>query len=630
MCGLTGFCDFNKNLTKEHLAIANNILQHRGPDHGDITVLDANEATIGLGHRRLSIIDITAKGNQPMYSADKSIVIIFNGEVYNFNEIRKELITLGHSFLTDSDTEVIIKAYQQYGISAVNKFNGMFAFALYDTKAKIIYLLRDRAGVKPLYYFYKNDCVIFASELKSIYSYPVFEKEINKEAVSLFFKYGYIRAPHTIFENAFKVEPGHYVKIDISRKRIDNIKYYDVLDFYNKEKLKITEKEAFEELNKLLISAFQYRMISDVPVGVFLSGGFDSSVVAALLQHNSKNKLNTFTIGFNERKYNEAPEAKKIAQYLGTNHHEHYCTTKEAQNILPLLADIYDEPFGDSSAIPTTLVSQFARQHVTVSLSADGGDEIFAGYNRYQHLVKINNLLSTSPYVISNLVKILSRDVFNGIPILKKNKRKLNKLSEIFANQGSHGIADTLSKHYTNKELLKLLPEFDSKIELYNDIGKINSKNDYINSCLALDYKTYMVDDILVKVDRATMSVGLEGREPFLDNRIIEFVSQLPSDLKYKRREKKYILKKIAYKYIPKELLDRPKSGFSIPVHEWLKTDLKGYLIHYINEEQLSKHNLIDIETAISIRDEFLEGRNNSETKVWLLLIFQMWWNRWM
>lgn len=631
MCGLTGFCDFNKQLSIQDLQKGNDCLLHRGPDDDGTAIFTTPQANIGFGHRRLSILDLSAQGSQPMYSDDKSVAIILNGEVYNFIEIRRELESLGHSFHSNSDTEVIIKAYLQYGIEAVHKFIGMFAFALYDIKKQTVYLLRDRAGVKPLHYYFKNDCLLFASELKSIYTYPVFEKNINEEAVSLFFKYGYIRAPHTIFKNTYKVQPGHYIKIEVENKKVDEVKYYDVLDYYNKPKLTISEEEASAEVEKLFTSAFQYRMVSDVPVGVFLSGGYDSSTVAAILQKNNSKKIKTFTIGFYEKKYNEAPHAKKVAEYIGTDHHEYYCTTKEAQDIFPMLADIYDEPFGDSSSIPTTLVSRFARKQVTVALSADGGDEIFAGYNRYSQSNKINQVYNKTPEIFRTAIaNILPAVPFKYLPRLKHKAHAFSKLEEILISGDHHSIADTLSKQYTNRQLTKLLQRFSPGINLYNDIGKINNQNDFINTLLALDYKTYMVDDILVKVDRATMSVGLEGREPFLDQRIIEFVAQLPSGLKYKNGTKKYLLKKIAHKYIPKQLLDRPKSGFGLPVYEWLKTDLKHLLFYYLNEEQLAKHNFINVQNAIMLRDEFLAGKHNNENQIWLLLMFQMWWNRWM
>ncbi len=629
MCGLTGFCDFNRRLTEEHLGKATDILKHRGPDSGNVVFFSTNQANIGFGHRRLSILDVSSNGNQPMYSDDKSVVIILNGEVYNFKEIRKDLIALGYSFHSDSDTEVIIKAYQQFGIDAVHKFIGMFAFAIYDIKKQIIFLLRDRAGIKPLYFFHKNDALLFASELKSIYTYPNFEKNINEQAVSLFFKYAYIRAPHTIFKHTYKVKPGHYIKIDVVRKTVEDIKYYDVLDYYNKPKLKISEEEATTEVERLFTSAFQYRMVSDVPVGVFLSGGYDSGVVAAVLQANNTQRIKTFTIGFNEAKYNEAHHAKKMAEYMGTDHHEYYCTTKEAQDILPDLPEIYDEPFGDSSAIPTTLVSRFARKHVTVSLSADGGDEIFAGYVRYPFLQRIDNTIHGLPKVVLNTGRILSNFSMNLAPFLKDNSR-MSRIHELLKGSDILNIADVFSQYYNETELNALLNMRNVNVGLYDEISPINNQNDFINTCLALDYTTYMIDDILAKVDRATMSVGLEGREPLLDNRIIEFVSQLPSELKYNHGEKKYLLKKIAHKYLPKTLMDRPKSGFALPVNEWLRGNLKDYLFQYINEEELRKHNFINSKKAILLRNDFIVGKAKTDTKLWLLLMFQMWWNRWM
>jgi asparagine synthase (glutamine-hydrolysing) len=629
MCGITGFCDFNKKLTRENLHVANEILHHRGPDSGNTAVFNAPNAAIGFGHRRLSIMDVSSNGNQPMYSDDKSVVVILNGEVYNFKEIRKELIDKGYKFHSDSDTEVIIKAYQEYGIDSVHKFIGMFAYALFDMQKQQVFLLRDRAGVKPLHYYYKNDCLLFASELKSIYSYPVFEKNINEKAVTLFFKYGYIRAPHTIFKNTYKIQPGHYIKIDLTRKEITDHKYWDVIEHYNKPKLRISEQEAMEEVESLFTSAFQYRMVSDVPVGVFLSGGYDSSVVSAILQKNSTQKIKTFTIGFDVKKWDEAPFAKQIAAHLGTDHHEYYCTTKEAQNIFTELPELYDEPFGDSSAIPTTLVSQFARKQVTVSLSADGGDEIFAGYAKYFHQVKINGYLKKSPEALLSLAKNILNISVKTYPRLKRI-HKIERAAELLSTYKTTGLTDVYNRHFNYKDLVDLLPGYDSKIGLLDDIGHLNNENDFMNKILAQDYRSYMVDDILTKVDRATMSVALEGREPLLDHRIIEFVSQLPSCMKYNNGTTKYLLKKITHKYLPKEIMDRPKAGFTFPMYEWLTTDLKDHLFYYINEEQLSKHGFINTKRAMKVREEFLDGIEARKIPIWLLLMFQMWWNKWM
>ena len=406
-------------------------------------------------------------------------------------------------------------------------------------------------------------------------------------------------------------------------------KYWDALDYYNKPKLKISEQEAMDEVERLFISSFQYRMVSDVPVGVFLSGGYDSSIVSAILQKNNSQKIKTFTIGFPEKKWDEAPYAKQIASHLGTDHHEYYCTTKEAQDIFPTLPDIYDEPFGDSSAIPTTLVSQFARKHVTVSLSADGGDEIFAGYLKYDHLVKVDNYIRSSPKILLDAAKFFTKTSMSLFPPLK-HFHKFQRATELLNTHEKGGISDIYNRQFSNKDLYSLIKIYDDKIGLLDDIGSINGENDNINKFLFHDYKTYMVDDILTKVDRATMSVALEGREPLLDHRIIEFVSQLPSDLKYNNGQTKYLLKKLVYKYIPREIMDRPKAGFTFPMNEWLTSDLKHYLLHYINEEQLSKHKYVDIKKAMSLRKNFLEGKTNNDIQIWLILMFQMWWNKWM
>jgi asparagine synthase (glutamine-hydrolysing) len=629
MCGITGFCDFNRKLTKEDLHKSNETLHHRGPDSGSIAFFESDAANIGFGHRRLSIMDVSSNGNQPMYSDDGSVVIILNGEVYNFKEIREELRAAGHSFHSDSDTEVILKAYQQYGIGSVSKFIGMFAYAIYDKKEQQLYLLRDRVGVKPLYYHYKNGNLLFGSELKALVAYPTFEKIINEKAVTLFFKYGYIRAPYSIFNDTFKIQPGHYIKIDIARKKVEQFKYWDVVDYYNQPKLKISEEEALEETERLFISAFQYRMVSDVPVGVFLSGGYDSALVSSILQKHSTQKIKTFTIGFNEKRWDEAPFAKQIAAHIGTDHHEYYCTSKEAQDIFPQLADIYDEPFGDSSGIPTTLVSQFARKQVTVSLSADGGDEIFAGYVKYHHLVKINNYITKTPKIILNSAKLLSNTAIRAVPALKKI-HKLQRVAEMLDKYEKDGISDIYNRHFNHKDIASLLTKYDEKIGLLDDISLINGSSGSVDQFLYHDYRTYMVDDILTKVDRATMSVALEGREPLLDHRIIEFVSRLPAEFKYRNGETKYLLKKIVHKYIPKSIMDRPKSGFTFPVNEWFTTDLKEQLMFYINEEQFRKHDFINTERAMAIRDAFLAGDERQNVPIWLLLMFQMWWNKWM
>jgi asparagine synthase (glutamine-hydrolysing) len=379
MCGITGFIDFSKQSSRETLVAMRETLIHRGPDDQGEAILDTPAARVGLGFRRLSIIDLSPLGHQPMTNDANGDVVMLNGEIYNYKEIRKELEALGHSFKSNSDTEVVLKAYMQWGKKSVDRFIGMFAIALYSKNANRIIFFRDRAGVKPFYWYWQDGLFLFASELKAFHAHPLFKKEIDINALSLFLQHGYISAPWCIFKNAHKLMPGHTLTVNLENQEMNIEKYWDITDQYNQPKLDIPFSEAVDTTEKVLSSSFQYRMVADVPVGVFLSGGYDSTCVTALLQNNATRKIKTYTIGFRETAYNEATYAKAVAEHLGTDHHEYYCTISDAIDIVPILSDYYDEPFGDSSAIPTLLVSRIARQHVTVALSADGGDEIFAG-----------------------------------------------------------------------------------------------------------------------------------------------------------------------------------------------------------------------------------------------------------
>jgi len=471
---------------------------------------------------------------------------------------------------------------------------------------------------------------MFASELKSFHKNSGFQKQIDKGALALYMQYGYIPEPHSIFEDTFKLKAGHYLELNIQNLELSINKYWDVVEFYNKPKLNISEKEAIAETEKLLKSAFEYRMVSDVPVGVFLSGGYDSSIVTALLQSGRKEKLNTFTIGFKEKGYDEAPFAKEIAKYLGTNHTEYYCTQQDALNILPKLPEIYDEPFGDSSAIPTTLVSQLARKDVTVSLSADGGDEIFGGYSKYTAITKKMEALAKVPEVIKPALAIMLRQKFSHKGAAKFGgmfdaKTRCNRLADILSFNEKQMLK--ASGQFTRDELNKVLsyPVVQLMTNFDTDVNQ-----DKISNLLAIDYKTYMVDDILHKVDRATMSVSLEGREPLLDYRIIEFVAQLPSDIKIKNGDKKWLLKQITHKYLPKEIMDRPKEGFGVPVQEWFKVELKKYFEAYLSKKALSKHGLFDVVEVLRMKEEYLSGANVKVAKLWYVLMFQMWYEKWM
>ena len=623
MCGISGFVDFNKKITGNELKVACDSIKHRGPDDGDTAFFETSEAFIGLGHRRLAILDLSPLGHQPMYSEDKSVVIIFNGEVYNFKEIRAGLQKKGHHFLSNSDTEVIIKAYQEYGTDFISSFIGMFSIVLYDVTLQKVFFIRDRAGVKPFYYYFADGCLLFASELKVFHQYKNFKKEINEVGVSLYFKYGYIKAPYSIFKNTHKLLPGHFATLNLKDQSLKIIQYWNVLDYYNKPSITINEKEALEQLETLCTSAFQYRMVSDVPVGVFLSGGYDSSLLTAILQKNSSNKIKTFTIGFEDAAFNEAEHAKNVAKHLGTEHNEYYCTTKEAQEIIPSLPFFYDEPFGDSSAIPTILVSRFARKQVTVALSADGGDELFAGYSRYDKLVKINTVQKLLPSFIKNTAS-------NLILAAPGTNMKHRKIAALLKATNLLAISDLLSTNFLDDDLQKLLKK--TSIISGSSLNDINSIPNLgiINTLLAADYKTYLADDILTKVDRATMSVGLEGREPFLDHRIIEWAAQLPVELKYNNGNKKYLVKQLTHQFLPENMMNRPKMGFGIPFGKWLKGDLKTLFMEVVNEEYLNKQNILNTDYVLKLKEEFLNGRNNNDWQMWLIFMFLLWWKEWM
>lgn len=636
MCGIAGFIDFTKLSNTDTLIKMTDALLHRGPDSSGYETLEVGNALVGLGHRRLSIIDLSPSGHQPMKY--NNYMIVFNGEIYNYQEIKERLTALGYVFSSTSDTEVILKAFDKWGTDAVHQFNGMFAFTLVDQANNKVYIFRDRAGVKPLFYYHHNGALLFASELKSFHEHPVFQKEIDTDALVLFLKYGYIPAPHCIFNNTFKLKQGHFLEIDCNTNDVKEIKYWDVYDSYNKPKLKISEEEAIEETEKLLTSSFNYRMVSDVPVGVFLSGGYDSSAVAALIQKEQKQRLKTFTIGFEDAKFNEAIYAKKVAKYLGTEHHEYYCTTKEAQEIIPDLPFFYDEPFADSSAIPTILVSKHARKEVTVALSADGGDETFAGYGKHISILKNLKKYKKIPRIIQpalgQVMKLVSPKpfLFLGKDKRYRFERNYYNLSEAFKHKISVGSLLKHSNHRLDDKALNevLKVPFKELKNYFDSENNLNNYNDALNTLIAIDYKTYMADDILAKVDRAGMSVSLEGREPLLDYRIIEFVAQLPSNLKINNNITKYTLKKIVHKFLPKELMERPKMGFGIPVIHWFRKELKSYFLEYLDKDFLQKQNIFDVEQILAMRTAYFEGKDDDFEFLWFVLMFQMWYKKWI
>jgi len=627
MCGITGFIDYNKKSGNEVIKKMVKIMHHRGPD--DFGQYNRNTAcySMALGHARLSILDLSSLGHQPMHY--KHLSIVYNGEVYNFKEIREELININYEFSSDSDTEVVLKSYEAWGRSCVDKFIGMFAFAIYDKVKEELVICRDRAGVKPLYYYHHNGLFMFGSELKCFHQHPEFHNELDLDSLVLYFQFGYIPFPHSIFKYTFKLNPGNWLVFNMKQNDFELKEYWNVIDYYKKPKLDISFESAKIEVEKILKSACEYRMVSDVPVGVFLSGGYDSTAVALFLQNGRKEKIQTFTIGFKNSKYNEAPYAKETALYLGTEHTEFYCTEREAQAIIPELPFFYDEPFADSSAIPTTLVSKMARKKVTVALSADAGDEVFWGYNKYvvldkwyRFIIKIPISLKRPLFIFLELIcgiggffdkRFLRRkDFFNQLTLHYKKWE-----SELLKN-----ISCFTSPRILNKLFIH---EYKVKSTYFDQINDFS----FQENIQAVDYQTYLVDDILTKVDRATMTVSLEGREPLLDHRLIEYIAQLPFKYKFDGTTTKKILKEIVHKYIPKSMMDRPKSGFSVPIYQWLRTDLKYLLDEYLSENILKSQGIFNVRHVMKILNKFYSGDNSYNLFVWQLLMFQLWYERW-
>ena len=642
MCGIVGFCNCSEKVDKAILTSMRDALTHRGPDDAGIYVDEDNN--VGLGHRRLSILDLSSLGHQPMSNENGSIWITYNGEVYNFKEIREELKQGGYNFKSNSDTEVVVKSYEEWGIDCVHKFIGMFALGIWDKIEKKLYLVRDRVGVKPLYYYQKDGLFLFGSELKVLMKHPDFNKEIDYSVLQLYLRYGYIPAPFTIFNNTYKLRPGHY--LCVSNNNLKEVKYWDIVDFYLEEPIDASEDEIAEELENLLVDSFKYRLVSDVPVGVFLSGGIDSTTLTALLQKNISTQLKTFTIGFYEDRYDEAKWAKKIANYLGTDHTEYYLSAKKAISIIEKLPEIYDEPFGDDSGIPTYLVSRLARQDVTVTLSADGGDELFCGYDRYRSVAYLNRRFLRLPrYIRNSLINALSSfssstvdslySTFKPcIPEIKGYKDKFGKWRNMLRESSNGNPLDMYKfniNRWTPDELTRVMGyDYNSKFNTYlEDTFYRLKNNDFLTQMMATDFKTSLVDRILTKVDRASMSVSLEAREPFLDHRLVQYVARIPVNLKYKNGMSKYILRKILYKYVPVELLERPKKGFGIPLAGWLKGELSYLVRDYLNEDKLKREGIFNPGVVSSSIKDFMNGSINVN-KIWFLLMFEMWKEKWL
>ena len=645
MCGITGFLDKSGQNSNQYQDIINkmtNTLIHRGPDDYGYWV---DEATgIALGHRRLSIIDLSKEGHQPMISPSGRYHITYNGEIYNYLEIRQELNRLGCRFRGHSDTETILLAIEEWGLSkTLEKMVGMFAFALWDKKQRKLHLCRDRIGEKPLYYGWGDNNFVFASELKAIKAHPYFNNEIDRDVLALYMRYNYVPAPYSIYKQIFKLLPGHHLSIstqeDFSNPHIEP--YWSVKDEVEKasqNRFEAGEKELMEELERILSTSVKRQMISDVPLGAFLSGGIDSSTIVALMQANTSKAVKTFSIGFHEDAYNEAVHAKKVAQHLGTDHTELYLTAEQTMKVIPNLPAMYDEPFADSSQIPTHLVAQLARQKVTVSLSGDGGDELFGGYNRYFWGRSIWNKIGWIPAPLrslsANSLKLLSPHSWDSIfnlfsPILPSALKqrlpgdKIYKIADVLNAKSSEHMYRLLVSSWKDNHLL--VPNSSEIESLINDGRYMANLKDFTERMMYLDLISYLPDDILVKVDRASMAVSLESRIPFLDHNVVEFAWRIPLDMKIRDGEGKWLLKQLLYKYVPKELIDRPKMGFGVPIDSWLREPLREWAEDLLAKERLEQEGFFNSELVREKWDEHLSGKRNWQHQLWAVLMFQAW-----
>jgi asparagine synthase (glutamine-hydrolysing) len=622
-------------------------IAHRGPDDQGVWV--DTGGGVALGHRRLSIIDLSPAGHQPMISRSRRYVMVYNGEIYNYRELRSSLENGTHdaesAFRGSSDTEVMLAAFDRWGLEeAISKFNGMFAFAVWDREERSLILGRDRAGEKPLYYGWMNGSFLFGSELKALRAHPAFSARINRDSLALFLRHGYVPGPYSIYENVWKLAPASILRIRDhgGTGSLDPTPYWsprEVAEAGVNNPLRLTDDEAVVRLDALLSDAVHLRMVADVPLGAFLSGGIDSTTVVALMQKCSPRPVKTFTLGFLEAGYDEAAAAAKVATHLGCDHTQLYVTPAEAMEVVPLLPALYDEPFADSSQIPTYIVSKLARQHVTVSLSGDGGDEVFGGYTRYKWAPAVWQKIGWLPvesrrYLAKALTSLpygagdaISKSINSLLPAsarLSNPGDKLQKLAAILPAGTPEALYYTLVSQWSDPTAVVLGASSGVSTTL-TQRNQWAVVPDFARRMMFLDWITYLPDDILVKLDRASMGVSLESRVPFLDHRIVEFSWQLPLTMKIRNGETKWLLRQVLYKYVPRDLVDRPKSGFGVPIHVWLRGPLRQWAEELLDTDRLRREGFFDPRPIRRMWKEHLSGTHNRMHALWNVLMFQAW-----
>lgn len=628
MCGICGVIDYNARRVQEGVVRAMCAqLRRRGPD--DEGLYFNRSSSVGLGHRRLSIIDISSAGHQPMHNEDKTVWIVFNGEVYNFKTLKAELVLKGHKFSSDADTETVIHLYEEYGEDCLKYIRGMFAFAIWDEKRQILFAARDRAGKKPFIYSNSEGRFCFASGFSSILSSGFIEKKINLSAIHYYLTFGYIPSPLTIYQNVFKLPPAHMLLL---RDGNLQVKKYWELDYLTKTD--ISEEDARDETLRLLKESVRIRLHSDVPLGAFLSGGIDSSAVVALMSEASAKKVKTFSIGFTEKDYNELKYARIIAKRFDTEHHE-FIVKPNALEVLPLLVEMYGEPYADSSCIPTYYVARETKKFVTVALNGDGGDESFAGYERYKAMLLAESY-QKRPEVFRKIIYSLSGilpDSVNSKNKIRRLKRFLSAVNlpdeERYLRWVSVFDKGLLKEVYSQNFYEKVSEDYSSNLlsMYFNNHHKIENTLDNI---LKADINTYLPDDLLVKVDIAAMANSLEGRSPFLDHKLMEFAAGLPGEYKVKGNIKKYILKRALKTIVPQEILSRGKMGFGVPVGRWFRHELKPFLAETLLSDISLSRGYFNPETVRFLVKEHVEGRKDYTFHLWALLMLELWHKRFM
>lgn len=637
MCGITGFWRGNRveQAVAERMARR---LETRGPD--DAGAWLDRQAGLALGHRRLAIQDLSPAGHQPMHSPCARYVLVFNGEIYNHQELRRDLEANGGAFewRGHSDTETLLAALCHWGIqSALKRLNGMFAFALWDARAQRLFLARDRMGEKPLYYGRNGDAFLFGSELKALTAHPDWQGRVDRNALALYMRFNYVPTPWSIYQGISKLPPAHFVVIGENGRVVGEPQCYWNLGQIAEQGVAAAGGDPgalIDELDALLRDAVGRRMAADVPLGAFLSGGYDSTTVAALMQAQSETPIRTFSIGFNEEGYNEAKHAKAVAEHLGTEHTELYVTPEQGMGVIPNLPTIYDEPFSDSSQIPTYLVSQLARQHVTVSLSGDGGDELFCGYNRYSIGYEVWLKLRLLPPALRHILAvILNHAPGHALDALQRRlpprfrvsnlADRLPKLAEVLAHRDGAAFYRSLVSHAKDPDQLVLgATEPNTILDQPDRLPHLPGLKEQM---MYLDQVTYLPDDILTKVDRASMALGLEARVPLLDHRLVEFAWRVPTAFKYRNGDGKWLLRQVLYRYVPQQLMDRPKMGFGVPIEHWLRGPLRDWAEVLLDEKRLRDEGFFDPVPIRRMWKEHVSGKRQWHYYLWNVLIFQGW-----